>query len=176
VNKVDTARPEDVETVVRNVRDRNPGATIVHAASPITVQGDASVIRGKRVLCVEDGPTLTHGEMKYGAAVVAAKQHGAAEIIDPRPFAVGLIKKTFEIYPSIGSVLPAMGYGTEQIADLTRTIDASDADLVVVGTPIKLARVAKFKKPSVQLSYDIEEKGRPTLAELVDRFIAEHVG
>jgi predicted GTPase len=134
------------------------------------------VIRGKRVLVVEDGPTLTHGEMKYGAAVVAAKQHGAAEIIDPRRFAVGLIKKTFEIYPEIGTVLPAMGYGPEQIVDLTRTIDASDADLVIVGTPIKLARVAKFKKPSVQVGYHLEEKGRPTLEELVDRFIAEHVG
>jgi predicted GTPase len=175
VNKVDTARPEDVETVVRNVRDRNPRAAIILAASPVTVEGDASVIRGKRVLCVEDGPTLTHGEMTFGAAVVAAKQHGAAEIIDPRPFAVGLIKKTFEIYPGIGAVLPAMGYSEEQVRDLTKTIDASDADLVVVGTPIKLSRVAKFKKPSVQVGYSLEEKGHPTLEEVIDRFITEHV-
>lgn len=176
VNKVDTARPEDVETVIRNVRHRNPRATIIQAASPVTVLGDAGSIKGKRVLCVEDGPTLTHGEMKFGAAVVAAKKHGAAEIIDPRPFAVGTIKKTFEIYPGIGTVLPAMGYGEQQIADLTRTIDASDADLVVVGTPIKLARVAKFKKPSVQVAYHLEERNRPTLAELLDGFIAEHAG
>jgi predicted GTPase len=176
VNKVDTARPEDVETVIRNVRDRNPRATIIQAASPVTVQGDGAVIKGKRVLCVEDGPTLTHGEMKYGAAVVAAKKHGAAEIIDPRPFAVGTIKKTYEIYPEIGAVLPAMGYGDEQIADLTRTIDASDAELIVVGTPIKLARVAKFKKPSVQVGYHLEERNQPTLAELLDRFIADHAG
>jgi predicted GTPase len=172
VNKVDTARPEDVDTVVGNVRSRNPRATVVLAASPVTVSGDASIIEGKRVLCVEDGPTLTHGEMKYGAAVVAAKKHGAAEIIDPRPFAVGTIKRTFEIYPNIGTVLPAMGYGEEQIEDLTKTIDGSDAELVVIGTPIRLARVAKFAKPSVQVSYRLEEKGEPVLTKLLEQFVA----
>ncbi len=176
VNKVDTARPEDVETVIRNVRDRNSKATIILAASPVTVQGDASVIRGKRVLCVEDGPTLTHGGMTFGAAVVAAKKHGAAEIVDPRPYAVGTIKKTFETYPGIGAVLPAMGYSDQQIEDLKSTIDASDAELVIVGTPIRLARIAKYSKPSVQVEYHLEERSEPTLEQLLDRFVAEHVG
>jgi predicted GTPase len=175
VNKVDTAKPEDVDLVIKNVRSRNPRAVIIRAASPVTVQGDPSVIKGKRVLCIEDGPTLTHGEMKYGAAVVAAKQHGAAEIIDPRPFAVGTIKRTFEIYPGIGTLLPAMGYTDEQIKDLTTTIDSSDADLVIVGTPIKLGRVAKFSKPFVQVGYDLEEKGEPTLVQVLDRFIADYL-
>ena len=175
VNKVDTARPEDVDAVINNVRSRNPRATIIRAASPVTVQGDAAVIKGKRVLCVEDGPTLTHGEMKYGAAVVAAKKHGAAEIIDPRPFAVGTIKRTFEIYPGIGALLPAMGYSDEQIDDLTKTIDSSDAELVIVGTPINLGRVAKFSKPFVQVGYHLEEQGEPTLEQVLDRFIAEYL-
>jgi predicted GTPase len=176
VNKVDTARPEDIEIVIRNVRDRNPAATIIRAASPVSVQGDACVIRGKRVLCVEDGPTLTHGGMTYGAAVVAAKEHGAAEIIDPRPYAVGTIKKTFEIYPGIGKLLPAMGYSDQQIEDLTKTIDASNAELVIVGTPIRLARIAKFSKPSVQVTYRLEEMDEPGLEELLDRFVAENLG
>ena len=175
VNKVDTAKPENIDLVIKNVRSRNPRATIIKAASPVSVQGDASVIKGKRVLCVEDGPTLTHGEMKYGAAVVAAKEHGAAEIIDPRPFAVGTIKRTFEIYPGIGTVLPAMGYSDEQISDLTKTIDSSDADLVIVGTPIKLGRVAKFSKPFVQVEYHLEEKGEPTFEQVLDRFVADYL-
>jgi predicted GTPase len=175
VNKIDTARPEDVETVIANVRARNARAEIMRAASPVTVLGDASKIKGKRVLCVEDGPTLTHGEMTFGAAVVAAKQHGAREIIDPRPFAVGTIAKTFQKYPGIGTVLPAMGYGGEQIEDLRKTIEASDAELVIIGTPIKLDRVVKISKPSVQVGYAIEEQGGPTLASLVDRFIGEHL-
>jgi predicted GTPase len=175
VNKIDTARSEDVESVIANVRSRNPRAEIIRAASPVTVLGDASKIKGKRVLCVEDGPTLTHGEMTFGAAVVAAKQHGARDIIDPRPFAVGTIAKTFQKYPGIGKVLPAMGYGEEQVEDLRKTIDASDAELVVIGTPIKLDRVVKISKPSVQVGYAIEEQGGPTLASLVDRFIGEHL-
>ena len=175
VNKVDTARPEDVDTVIANVRSRNPRATIIRAASPVTVLGDASLIKGKRVLCVEDGPTLTHGEMTFGAAVVAAKKHGAREIIDPRPFAVGTIEETFRKYPGIGRVLPAMGYGDEQIKDLKKTIDASDAELVVIGTPIKLERVVKISKPWVQVSYRLEEQGETTLAAVLDRFIADHV-
>ncbi|UCG51559.1 MAG: GTPase [Candidatus Latescibacterota bacterium] len=175
VNKIATANPKDVDTVIANVKERNPKAQIVRAASPITVEGDASQIKGKRVLCVEDGPTLTHGEMKYGAAVVAAKENGAAEIIDPRPFAVGTIKATFEAYPAIGELLPAMGYGSEQIADLTETIDRSDAELVIVGTPINLARVAKFSKPSLQVGYHLEEQGEPTLAQILERFVTAHV-
>jgi predicted GTPase len=175
VNKVDTARPEDVETVVANVRARNPRAEIIRAASPVTVLGDASKIEGKRVLCVEDGPTLTHGEMKFGAAVVAAKKHKAREIVDPRPFAVGTIAETFRKYPGIGTVLPAMGYGGEQIEDLRKTIDASDAELVVIGTPIKLERVVKISKPSVQVGYALEEREGPSLASLVERFAGKHL-
>jgi predicted GTPase len=175
INKVDTARPEDIEKVIANVTSRNPRAKIIKAASPVTVLGDASVIKGKKVLCVEDGPTLTHGEMTFGAAVVAAKAHGAREIIDPRRFAVGTIRKTFEKYPGIGHVLPAMGYGGEQIKDLKETIDASDAELVVIGTPIKLERVIDIAKPFVQVAYTLEEREGPTLAAVLDEFIAKRV-
>ena len=169
INKVNTATKEGIETVVANVKDLNPNATIIQAASPITVvDGDAAQIKGKRVLCVEDGPTLTHGGMKYGAAVVAAKENGAAEIVDPRPFAVGTIRETFEIYPGIGTLLPAMGYGEQQIADLTKTIDATDVDLVVIGTPIDLGRIAKFSKPYVRVGYHLEEQGEPTLEAVLD--------
>jgi predicted GTPase len=163
VNKVNTAPQEGIDIVLANIRDRNPKAVVILAASPITIDGDAAQIRGKRVLCVEDGPTLTHGEMTYGAAVVAAREHGAAEIIDPRPFAVGTIKETFEIYPEIGRLLPAMGYGEQQINDLSETIDASNADLVLVGTPIDLGRVARFTKPYIRVRYHLEEQGEPTL-------------
>ncbi|MEE9269620.1 MAG: GTPase, partial [Candidatus Krumholzibacteria bacterium] len=135
------------------------------------VEGDAGQIKGKRVLCVEDGPTLTHGEMKYGAAVVAARENGAAEIIDPRPFAVGTIKATFEKYPAIGELLPAMGYGDGQISDLRETIDASGADLVLVGTPIDLGRVAGFDTPYLRVGYHLEEQGEPKLAALLDKHI-----
>lgn len=172
VNKVNTASQEGIDTVLANVKDRNPDALVILAASPITVDGDPSLVKGKRVLCVEDGPTLTHGEMKYGAAVVAAKENGAAEIIDPRPFAVGTIKETFEIYPEIGALLPAMGYGAEQIADLKQTIDGSDADIVLVGTPIDLGRVAEFSKPYLRVGYHLEEQGKPMLASVLeDRII-----
>ena len=171
INKVNTAEPHNIDTVLANVRDRNPRAVVIQAASPITVEGDASQVEGKRVLCVEDGPTLTHGEMQYGAAVVAARENGAAEIIDPRPFAVGTIKETFEVYPEIGTLLPAMGYGDRQIADLKATIDASDADLILVGTPIDLGRVAGFSKPYLRVGYHLEEKGKPQLSELLDKFI-----
>jgi predicted GTPase len=171
VNKVNTATQEGIDTVLANIADRNPTAAVIQAASPITVDGDASQIKGKRVLCVEDGPTLTHGEMKYGAAVVAARENGAAEIVDPRPFAVGTIKKTFEIYPGIGDLLPAMGYGDQQIADLKATIDASDVDLVIVGTPIDLGRVAAFEKPYVSVGYHLEEKGEQQLPALLDKTV-----
>jgi predicted GTPase len=171
VNKVNTAPEEGIKTVLANIKDRNPSAAVIMAASPITVDGDASQIRDKRVLCVEDGPTLTHGEMKYGAAVVAARENGAAEIVDPRPFAVGTIKETFEVYPGIGKLLPAMGYGDQQIADLKATIDASDVDLVIVGTPIDLGRVAGFSKPYVSVGYHLEEQGEPQLAALLDKTV-----
>ncbi|MFH1755160.1 MAG: cyclic 2,3-diphosphoglycerate synthase [Candidatus Latescibacterota bacterium] len=170
INKVNTARKEHIDIVLNNVKSRNPRATVIQANSPITVDGDAAQIKGKRVLCVEDGPTLTHGEMKYGAAVVAARENGAAELIDPRPFAVGKIKETFEKYTEIGQLLPAMGYGDEQVSDLEKTINASDADLVIIGTPIDLSRIIKINKPSVRVRYHLEEIGSPSLADVLKDF------
>ncbi|HEX5131593.1 MAG TPA: cyclic 2,3-diphosphoglycerate synthase [Candidatus Krumholzibacteria bacterium] len=174
VNKMDSADPKAVETVLANVRALNPGATIVRAKSPVTVLGDAESIRGKRVLCVEDGPTVTHGEMRIGAAVVAAKAHGAAEIVDPRPWVVGEIKETFEKYPHIGPLLPAMGYGDAQVADLEKTINAIPCDVVLVGTPIDLLRLVNIHKPSMRVTYTLEEIGTPTLTEIIDGFAARH--
>ncbi len=167
INKIDTATPEQVAQIEQNVRALNPSATIVKARSPITVD-DPSALAGKRVLVVEDGPTLTHGEMKYGAGVVAAERAGAAEIVDPRPYAVGSIKETFEKYPNVGALLPAMGYGDAQLADLAATIEATPADVVVIATPVDLRRLAHFDKPSVRVSYDLEEEGSPTLADVLE--------
>lgn len=173
VNKINTAEQAAIDTVVANIKDRNPSAAIVMGASPVMVEGDASRIKGKRVLCVEDGPTLTHGGMKYGAAVVAAREHGAAEIMDPRPFAVGTIAETFEKYPDIGELLPAMGYGEQQIDDLKKTIDAAGADLVLVGTPIDLGRIAQFSTPYLRIGYRLEEQGEPNMDGLLTKFISE---
>jgi predicted GTPase len=170
LNKVNTARKEHIDIVLNNVQSRNPQATVILAKSPITVVGDSAQIKGKKVLCIEDGPTLTHGEMKYGAAVVAAREHGAAELIDPRPFAVGKIKETFEKYTEIGDLLPAMGYGDEQVSDLEKTIDASDAELVIIGTPIDLSRIIKINKPSVRVGYHLEEVGSPSLDDILTNF------
>lgn len=175
VNKVDTADEADVEDVMGNVKSRNPGAKVIKAASPITVEGDASLIEGKRVLCVEDGPTLTHGGMTYGAAVVAARQHGAARLVDPRPYAVGRIKDTYSKYPNIGSLLPAMGYGEEQREDLARTIDAVDCELVLIGTPIDLSRVVEITKPYLRVRYELEEREGPRLEDVLGDFAREYV-
>jgi predicted GTPase len=164
VNKVDTAPPGAVEEVEASIRAANPGAVIVRAESPIEVDGDAAQLAGKRVLAVEDGPTLTHGGMAFGAATVAARDHGA-ELVDPRPFAVGSIARTFEAYPSIGPVLPAMGYGDEQIAELRETIERSDADVVLIGTPIDLRRLIELSKPALRVTYSLRELGSPTLAD-----------
>ena len=169
VNKIDSADQKGIDTVLANVKDRNPEATVIMAESPLTVEGDAALIAGKRVLCVEDGPTLTHGEMKYGAAVVAARNHGAGEIVDPRPWAVGRIAETFEIYPNIGELLPAMGYGDEQISDLEKTVNAVDCDIVLVGTPIDLTRLIKIDKPNMRIGYRLEEKGTPNLSTVLDK-------
>jgi predicted GTPase len=166
INKVDTANAEDVIQVRQNLRSANPTATIIEAASPLFVDNPAEV-QGKRVLVIEDGPTLTHGEMAYGAAWVAAQRFGAAEIIDPRPYAVGSIKATYEKYPTTGNVLPAMGYGDKQIRELEKTINAVDCDLVLVGTPIDLTRVLKIKKPSQRVRYELQEIGQPTLEDLL---------
>ncbi len=175
VNKIDSAEQKDIDTVLANIKDRNPDATVVMGNSPLTLIGGTSAdIEGKRVLCVEDGPTLTHGEMKYGAAIVAAKRNGAAAIVDPRPWAVGRIKETFEIYPGIGELLPAMGYGDQQIADLEATVNAVDCDVVLVGTPIDLTRLIKIDKPSVRVSYALEEEGSPNFSELLDGFAQKY--
>jgi predicted GTPase len=157
VNKMDTARPEDVETVLKNIRAVNPQAIVVKANSPVAVE-DPSRIRGQRVLVVEDGPTLTHGEMTYGAGYVAAKKFGAAAIVDPRESAVGSIKKTFAKYPHVRDVLPAMGYGRKQIRELEQTINAVACDLVLIGTPIDLGRILKIDKPTMRVRYELEER------------------
>jgi predicted GTPase len=148
--------------VRENVRSVNPKATIIEAASPIFVE-NADAIAGKRVLVVEDGPTLTHGEMAYGAGVVAARRFGAAEIIDPRPYAVRTIAATFKKYPKTGALLPAMGYGEEQICDLEETINATPCDLVIIGTPIDLRRVVNIKHPADRVRYELQVIGQPTL-------------
>jgi predicted GTPase len=166
LNKIDTADVADVVRVRENIRAVNPTATIVEAASPIFVQ-DADAIRGKRVLVVEDGPTLTHGEMAYGAGVVAAQRFGAAEIIDPRPYAVGSLSETFEKYPRTGPVLPAMGYGEEQVEDLEESINATPCDLVIIGTPIDLRRVVNIKHPADRVRYELQVTSQPTLEEIL---------
>jgi predicted GTPase len=167
VNKTDTALPGGVEAVIESIRAANPGARIVRAASPFIVEQDTHEIAGKRVLAVEDGPTLTHGEMSYGAAVLAAKQNGAAELVDPRPFAVGSIKQTFAKYPHVTQLLPAMGYGRKQMEELRETIARSDAELVLIGTPIDLRRVIELDKPALRVTYRLQELGEPTLAGLL---------
>jgi predicted GTPase len=166
VNKIDTADSTGVDTVVANVRRLNPRAAVVRGASPLFVD-DPQAIQGKRVLVVEDGPTLTHGEMAYGAGVVAARQFGAAEIVDPRPYAVRTIAATYEKYPTTGPVLPAMGYGREQMADLEETINRTPVDLVIVATPIDLARLVDIDKPSQRVRYELQEIGQPTLTDLL---------
>ncbi len=170
INKVDTADNANIITVQKNVREVNPGAIIVKAASPIFVD-DPAAIRGKKVLVVEDGPTLTHGEMAYGAGVVAANYFDAAEIIDPRPYAVRSIAGTYEKYPGTGAVLPAMGYGGDQMADLEETINASPVDMVIIATPIDLGKIINIKLPHQRVRYELQEIGRPTLTELLrERF------
>jgi predicted GTPase len=163
VNKIDSAPQEGIDAVLNSIHANTTDARVVLAASPFEVEGDAEEIRGKRVLAIEDGPTLTHGEMTYGAAVLAAKQHGATELVDPRPFAVGTIAETFERYPSVGTLLPAMGYGRKQMEDLRETIDRSDADLVLIGTPIDLRRLIDLDKPALRVTYKLQEVGEPTL-------------
>jgi len=166
INKVDTADAENVIKVRESLRAINPDAIVIEGASPLFVD-DPTAIKGKRVLVIEDGPTLTHGEMAYGAGWVAARRFGAAEIIDPRPYAVGSIKATYEKYPTTGSVLPAMGYGEVQMKELEQTIANADVDLVLIGTPIDLTRVIKIDKPSQRVRYELQEIGQPTLTDLL---------
>jgi len=174
INKVDTAKKEDIETVRRNAKLHNPKAEIVDMACRVTVP-DPRVVEGKRVLVVEDGPTLTHGEMAYGAGVVAAKHYGAAELVDPRPYAVGSIRGTFERYSHVSHLLPAMGYSATQRQELEETIRGTPCDLVLVATPIDLTRVITLDKPSVRVSYEADEVTKPGLCDRIARFVHEHV-
>ncbi|MGE5484353.1 MAG: cyclic 2,3-diphosphoglycerate synthase [Ignavibacteriales bacterium] len=169
INKIETASPEGIESVRESARRYNPDAVVIDAASPIFVD-DPDAIRGKRVLVIEDGPTLTHGEMGYGAGVVAARKFGAACLVDPRPFAVGSIRKAFETYPHLGMLLPAMGYGDKQVKELEATINAADAEVVLIATPIDLRRIARINRPSLRVRYELQEIGQPTLAQVLEEF------
>ncbi len=170
INKMDSASPEGIQTVRESIEKVNPDAYVIDGASPIRVD-DPSIIKGKRVLVVEDGPTLTHGEMKLGAGTVAARKFGAAELIDPRPFAVGKLAETFEIYPNIGVLLPAMGYSDQQLKDLETTINNTDCDAVIIGTPIDLNRIIDIKKPNTRVYYDLQEIGKPDINDLLTDFV-----
>jgi predicted GTPase len=170
VNKIDTADPAKVEKVKANVRSVNPDALILDAASPIAVD-NPELIKGKRVLVIEDGPTVTHGNMPYGAAAIAAKKFGAKEIVNPKPYAVGSIKETYAQYAHLGSILPAVGYGEKQVAELKETIDATPCDVVLIGTPIDLRRVMNLNKPTVRVKYELQVLGPVCLEELVDDFL-----
>lgn len=169
INKIDSADLEDIQEVRENVRSRNNKAVIIEAASPLFVD-KPELIMGKRVLVVEDGPTLTHGEMAYGAGVIAAEKYGCAEMVDPRPWATGEIAETFENYPEIGVLLPAMGYSDQQIKDLEATINQTDCDSVVIATPIDLRRLVKINKPACQVNYELQEIGLPTIADILKDF------
>ena len=173
INKIDSADLAGIEEVRGNIAKVNPDATVVDAASTLRLE-NPDIVRGKKVLVVEDGPTLTHGEMKIGAGVVAAKKYGAAELVAPRPCLVGKLKETFEIYPNIGEILPAMGYGAEQLKDLETTINNTDCDAVVIGTPMDLNRVITINKPTTRVFYDLQEIGQPDLDGILDGFIAKH--
>jgi predicted GTPase len=173
INKIKTAAPENIQTVRESIKKVVPAATVIDAASPIKVD-NPSVIKDKRVLVVEDGPTLTHGGMKIGAGTVAAREFQASEIIDPRPFIVGELKETYRIYPEIGILLPAMGYGEQQLHDLEATINQTDCDAVIIGTPIDLNRIIKIRKPNTRVYYDLQEIGYPNLEQILNEFIKKY--
>ncbi|MDR2866470.1 MAG: cyclic 2,3-diphosphoglycerate synthase [Methanomassiliicoccaceae archaeon] len=173
INKIDSADYANIQTVRRNIEFANPKATVIDAASCLSVDRP-ELIKGKRVLVIEDGPTLTHGEMRTGAGTVAAQRFGAAELVDPRDKAVGKLAETFRIYPNIGKLLPAMGYGEQQMKDLAATIDKVDCDSVVIGTPIDLQRVIKIKKPCVKVGYDLQEIGKPDLEDVLKDFVKKN--
>ncbi len=170
INKIDSADSDDILQVRENINQVNPGAMVIDAASPIFVD-QFDLIKGKRVMVVEDGPTLTHGEMTFGAGVVAAEKYGASELVDPRPFTVGSITETFEKYPEIGTLLPAMGYGNGQMKDLEKTINKSDADLIIIGTPIDLRKIITINKPALRVYYELQEIGRPTLSDALQKIL-----
>jgi len=173
INKVDSASAQAVEVVRKNIRAVNPKATVIEAASQVSV-ATPDAIKGRRVVVVEDGPTVTHGEMPYGAGVIAAREFGAAEIVDPRPYAVGSIRTTFENSPHLTNIVPAMGYSPAQTRELEETLNAIPCDLVLVATPIDLARLIKLKKPSLRVTYDVQELGPPRLPELIRTFVQKH--
>ena len=173
INKIDSADYAGIETVRKNIAAVNPDAIVIDAASTLDID-DPSVVKGKMVLAVEDGPTLTHGEMKIGAGVVAAQKFGAAGFVDPRPYVVGRLAETFATYPDIGILLPAMGYGEQQLKDLEATINNTECDAVVIGTPIDLSRIIKIKKPFTRVYYNLQEIGRPDLTSVLEDFIEEH--
>ncbi len=173
INKMDSADAEGIEIVRRNIASEAPNAIVIDGASTLDVD-DPSVIRGKKVLVVEDGPTLTHGEMKIGAGVVAARKFGAAELVDPRPYTVGRLTETFEIYPNIGTLLPAMGYGEVQLKDMETTINNTECDAVVIATPIDLNRIIKISKPNTRVYYNLQEIGRPNFDQVLEDFVKKH--
>ena len=173
INKMDSASPEGIQTVRESIFKVNPNATVIDGASPIKVD-NPELIKGKNVLVVEDGPTLTHGEMKLGAGTIAAQKFGAAKLVDPRPFTVGKLSETFEIYPNIGTLLPAMGYSAEQLKDLETTINTTDCDSVIIGTPIDLNRIINITKPNTRVYYDLQEIGFPNLSGVLSDFCKNH--
>ncbi len=173
INKMDSASPEGIQTVRESIAKVNPDAMVIDGASPLRVE-NWEAIKGKKVLVVEDGPTLTHGEMKLGAGTVAAMKFGAAELVDPRPFVVGKLAETFKIYPNIGTLLPAMGYSDEQLKDLETSINNTDCDVVVIGTPIDLTRIVKINKPTARVFYDLQEIGKPDLDGILTDFVKKH--
>ena len=170
---MDSADAEGIEIVRHNIASEAPDAIVIDGASTLDMD-DPSAVRGKQVLLVEDGPTLTHGEMKISAGVVAAQKFGAAGLVDPRPYIVGRLHETFEIYPDIGAVLPAMGYGDQQLKDLERTINNTECDAVVIGTPIDLNRIIKIDKPNTRVYYNLQEIGRPNFDMVLDDFVKKH--
>jgi predicted GTPase len=170
INKVDTADPKKVEQVKESVKTLNPKAIVLDAASPLTAD-NPDLITGKRVLVIEDGPTLTHGNMPYGAATIVARRFGASEIVDPKPYAVGSIKETYKGYPHLGTILPALGYSDKQISELKETIDRTPCDVVVIGTPIDLRRVMTINKPTVRVKYELQVLGPISLEQVLDEFL-----
>lgn len=170
INKMDSADPAGIQTVRKNIAAVNPDATVIAGASTLDID-DPSIVRGKKILVVEDGPTLTHGGMKIGAGVVAAKKFGATELVDPRPYVVGRLAETFEIYPDIGTLLPAMGYGEQQLKDMETTINNTECDAVVIGTPIDLNRIIEINKPNTRVYYNLQEIGRPNFDMVLDDFV-----
>ena len=171
INKVDTASPAAIVKVRENIKAMNPKAEIIEAESPVVIQDENGRLKGKKVLVVEDGPTLTHGDMAYGAAFVAARQYGAGSVVDPRPYAVGTIEKVYENFRQLKDILPAMGYGKAQMKELNETINAVPADMVLVGTPIDLARHLKFNKPSMRVTYSLKEKTSPGLRSALEKLL-----